>query len=91
MAIFRSRGVDPLYKHSLVFSINFVGKKVIRVCNPSNLSSKALDVVLLSLQNVLGNEKRERTIPDAHLLDLVVEPVLDGLPHEVGRGLFRPS
>jgi hypothetical protein len=61
------------------------------VCNPSDLSSETLDMVLLSLQNVFGNEKRERTIPDAHFLDLVVEPVLDGLPNEVGRGLFRPS
>lgn len=61
------------------------------MCNPSDLSSETLDMILLSLQNVFGNEKRERTIPDAHLLDLVVEPVLDGLPNEVGRGLFRPS
>lgn len=55
--------------------------------DPGDLSSEALNVVLLTLQHILGNEQGERAVLDAHLLDLLVEPVLNFLPDEVRSGL----
>ena len=51
--------------------------------HPGDLGSEAFNVVLLALQHILGNEQGERTVLDSHLLDLLVEPVLDLLPDEV--------
>lgn len=63
----------------------------IRMSNPSDLGSKALDVILLPVQNVLGHKHRERAVPHAHLLDALVEPILNLLPDEVRRGLRHVS
>jgi hypothetical protein len=59
--------------------------------DPGNFGSEALDVVLLPLQSILGNKQRKRAILDAHFLDLVIEPLLNHLPHEVRRGLENVS
>jgi len=55
--------------------------------NPGDLSSKTLDVILLTLQDILRHEQGERAVLDANALDLLVEPVLNLLPNEVGSGL----
>lgn len=55
--------------------------------DPSDFSSKTLDVVLLLFKHILGDEQRERTVLDANLLDVHVEPVLDFLPDAVRSGL----
>ena len=47
----------------------------IRASHPSNLGREALDMVLLTLEDLLGDEHREVSVLDAHLLDLLVEPV----------------
>jgi hypothetical protein len=55
--------------------------------NPGDFSSETLNVILLTLQNILRHEQRERAVLDAHALDLLVEPVLDLFPNEVRSGL----
>ena len=55
--------------------------------HPGDLGSEALNVILLALQHILGNEQGERAVLDTHLLDLLVEPVLNLLPDEVRSGL----
>ncbi|KAI3476391.1 hypothetical protein L1887_62043 [Cichorium endivia] len=57
------------------------------LCDPSDLGGEALDVVLLALEHVCGDEHGEVAVLDADLLDLCVEEVLDGLPDKVGPGL----
>jgi hypothetical protein len=51
--------------------------------HPSDLSRKAFNVILLSLKNILGNKKRERTVLDADLLDAQIEPLLDLFPDSI--------
>jgi hypothetical protein len=55
--------------------------------NPGDFSSETLNVILLTLQNILRHEQRERAVLDANALDLLVEPVLDLFPNEVRSGL----
>lgn len=55
--------------------------------HPSNLRREALNMVLLPIQHIFGNEKRERAVLHAHLLDVRVEPLLDLFPDEVRGGL----
>jgi hypothetical protein len=55
--------------------------------NPGDFSSETLNVILLTLQNILRHEQGERAVLDANALDLLVEPVLDLLPNEVRSGL----
>lgn len=52
--------------------------------HPSDLRGKALNMILLPIQHIFGNKKRERTVLYAHLLNMRVEPLLDLLPDEVG-------
>lgn len=59
--------------------------------HPSNLRSKALNVVLLPVQHILGDKQREGAVLYTHLLDMRVEPLLDLLPDEVRRGLQAVS
>lgn len=59
------------------------------MCYPSDFSSKPLNVILLPLENVLRYKQRKRAVPDTHFLDLVIEPILYGFPHEVRGGLPR--
>jgi hypothetical protein len=51
--------------------------------HPSHLSREALNVVLLSLKNILRNKKRKRTVLDANLLDTHIEPLLNLLPDTI--------
>lgn len=83
MAIFFSRGVEPLEYTELAVCSNQAEKVDIRVGDPSDLGSKALNVVLLALQHILRHEQGERAVLDTHLLDTCVEPLLDLLPDEV--------
>lgn len=46
----------------------------IRASDPCNFWSKAFDVVLFSLQDLLGDKHWEISILNVHLLDLSVEP-----------------
>lgn len=55
--------------------------------DPGDLSSKTLNVVLLLLQHILGNEQRKRAVLHSDHFNLGIEPLLDLLPDEVGRGL----
>lgn len=55
--------------------------------HPSDLRSKALNMVLLLIQDLLGDEQRECAVLHAHLLNMRVEPLLDLLPDEVRGGL----
>jgi hypothetical protein len=57
------------------------------VSDPGDFGSEALNVILLSLQDILGHEQRERTVLDANLLDTNVEPLLNLLPDRVRSGL----
>jgi hypothetical protein len=55
--------------------------------NPGDFSSETLNVILLTLQNILRHEQRKRAVLDANALDLLVEPVLNLFPNEVRSGL----
>lgn len=55
----------------------------IRMSHPCYFGSKTFDVVLLSFQNVLGDEHRERAVPHANASYFLVEPVLHLLPDKV--------
>lgn len=50
------KGVSQLYTKDVQRSSK---RKIIRVSHPSNLGSKTFDVILLSLQHILGDEQRE--------------------------------
>ena len=47
----------------------------IRASDPSDLGRETLDMVFLTLEDLLGDEHGEVSILDAHLLDFFVEPV----------------
>ena len=55
--------------------------------HPGDLSSKTLDVILLSLQDILGDEEGKGTVLHTDLLNVRVEPLLDFLPNAVRSGL----
>lgn len=55
--------------------------------DPSDFSSKTLDVVLLLFKYILRDKQRERAVLDANLLNVHIEPVLDFLPDGVRSGL----
>lgn len=59
--------------------------------NPSYLCSKAFDVCLFLLKDILRNEHRKGAIPDSYTLDILVKPLLDFLPDEVRGGLVDVS
>lgn len=59
--------------------------------NPSYLGSKAFDVCLFLLKDILRDEHRKGAILDSYALDLLVEPLLDFLPDEVRGGLVDVS
>lgn len=55
--------------------------------DPSDFSSKTLDVVLFFFKHIFRDKQRERAVLDANLLNVHVEPVLDFLPDGVRSGL----
>jgi hypothetical protein len=59
--------------------------------HPSDFSSEAFNMVLLSLQNIFRDKQGERAVLDSHLLDALVEPLLNFLPDGVGSGLVLIS
>lgn len=63
----------------------------LRVSNPGDLSRESLDVVLLLIEHVLGDEQRERAISHTHFPNLVIEVFLDLLPDEKGMRLPEVS
>ena len=57
-----------------------------RLSHPCHFSSKALHMILLSFQSLFGHKEREIGILNARLLDAIIKPALDDLPHLVGPG-----
>jgi hypothetical protein len=55
--------------------------------HPGDLSSEALNVILLTLQHILRHKEREGAVLHTHLLDTEVEVLLDLFPDEVRGGL----
>ena len=54
-----------------------------RFCDPRDFGGETLDVVLLTLEHLGGDEHGEVRVLDAELLDVRVEPALDDLPDAV--------
>jgi hypothetical protein len=52
---------------------------------PGHLGRKALDVILLFLEVVAGNEKRIVTVSDTNSLDLSIKEVADLFPRKYQR------
>mmetsp|Transcript_7354 Transcript_7354/g.13573 ORF Transcript_7354/g.13573 Transcript_7354/m.13573 type:complete len:268 (-) Transcript_7354:128-931(-) len=57
-----------------------------RLCYPGNLRSKVLHVVLLLVQDILGDEHGEVAVVNAKQLDLGIKPLVDMIPDVVGPG-----
>ena len=58
MAIFFSRGVEPLIWYVSVYN-NRGSSDILRVRNPGDFSGESLNVVLFTLQDILRYEQRE--------------------------------
>ena len=55
----------------------------LRSCDPCDFGGEALDVVLLTLEYLRGDEHGEVGVLDAKFLDPRVEPFLDDFPNAI--------